>query len=706
MSPYRKAATRLWLGLLAAGAPLALNAAHAETPTTPTPPAPPAIVPSPTLVDGKVSYPPDFFAAFSPRTALDMVRRVPGFSIDGGDDRRGFSGTAGNVLIDGERPSAKSQDVGDILSRIPADQVARVELLRGAQSNEASGQTQVVNVVRRVSDSAQPGAGLYELDFEFALSGGRTTPRGSASYAGRVGEWDFNLGVSRYAQFRDLNGLRWIREADDALLATRSDITPRTFRDARITGALSGPLLGGKFNLNAEAGRENFRTVLDSAGFSPLGTPTDSFELALNYRTRNREIGLDFERAFGGVTAKIVGLDRRSWQADDDTTTAFTTTGGVEDITAQKVRNDARESIVRLTLSGAPLPGLTVETGAEVAYNALEAGLDLSVDVGAGPVPIPLPGANVLIEEDRAEAFVRGVWGIGDGWTLEGGLAFETSTISQSGDTDASRTLSYWKPSVQLTRAFGDKNQWRVRLFRDVGQLDFDDFATSADLNDDRVAAGNPGLKPNDEWRLEGALDMRWGEKGAFSITVYRLEVADVVDSAPLVTTAGVFDAPANIGDGWAQGVEITATLPLDGVLPGAVLEVATELARSEVTDPVTKRARSASGFSDVSFDVELRQDIPALKLSWGVEYEGEGEFERFRLGERETYVEGPFLSGFVETTALPVKVRLYAFNLTDTTFRRERRFFTPTRAGAPDDWELRKRHFGRFIGLEFSGKF
>jgi len=48
-------------------------------------------------------YAPSFFAQFRPNTALDMILRIPGFSFDGGAFARGFSGTAGNVLIDGER---------------------------------------------------------------------------------------------------------------------------------------------------------------------------------------------------------------------------------------------------------------------------------------------------------------------------------------------------------------------------------------------------------------------------------------------------------------------------------------------------------------------------------------------------------------------------------------------------------------------------
>ena len=77
-----------------------------------------------------------------------MVRQVPGFSLDGGEDRRGFSGAVGNLLIDGVRPSSKSQGVEGMLQRIPASQVVRLEVLRGAAvAGDASGQAILLNVV-------------------------------------------------------------------------------------------------------------------------------------------------------------------------------------------------------------------------------------------------------------------------------------------------------------------------------------------------------------------------------------------------------------------------------------------------------------------------------------------------------------------------------------------------------------------------------
>jgi hypothetical protein len=58
-------------------------------------------------------------------------------------------------------------------------------------------------------------------------------------------------------------------------------------------------------------------------------------------------------------------------------------------------------------------------------------------------------------------------------------------------------------------------------------------------------------------------------------------------------------------------------------------------------------------------------------------------------------------------TTALNgVKLRAFARNLLDAEFRRERRFFTPTRDGSVFLDEERERQFGQFVGVQVSGNF
>src|SRR5437660_426947 len=94
-----------------------------------------------------------FFAKYAPRTAYDIVQRIPGFTLDlgsnqNGNDVRGFAGTAGNVVTNGQRPSTKSEPLDAFLSRIPASRVKRVEVGPGdLYGADYSSKSQVANFI-------------------------------------------------------------------------------------------------------------------------------------------------------------------------------------------------------------------------------------------------------------------------------------------------------------------------------------------------------------------------------------------------------------------------------------------------------------------------------------------------------------------------------------------------------------------------------
>ena len=144
---------------------------------------------------GDVLFEPAYFAESSPITALDMVRRVPGFVLDSGDSVRGFAGAAGNVLIDGVRPSTKSRTIDDALKAIPASQVARIELIRTPRPGlDQQGAQLLVNVVR-VADSSRVEA--FTLS-NYAYPGRGLLPslRAETSRRGGTGGWEASLLLS------------------------------------------------------------------------------------------------------------------------------------------------------------------------------------------------------------------------------------------------------------------------------------------------------------------------------------------------------------------------------------------------------------------------------------------------------------------------------------------------------------------------------
>ena len=159
--------------------------AQDASPTGDTPPPAPAEVPA----GGGSSaarqvYAPADFARYAPTNANHMLNQVPGFSIRHNENLRGLRQASVNVLFNGERPSNKGDDMYTQLSRIPAGNVERIELVDGATLDIPGLSGQVANIIYR----ADSFSGQFSWKPEFRAH--YTDPlftRGDVSVRGRSG---------------------------------------------------------------------------------------------------------------------------------------------------------------------------------------------------------------------------------------------------------------------------------------------------------------------------------------------------------------------------------------------------------------------------------------------------------------------------------------------------------------------------------------
>jgi outer membrane receptor for ferrienterochelin and colicins len=72
-----------------------------------------------------------YFETYAPRTAADMIERLPGFQLTAGSDERGLGAGGANVLINGQLITGKGETPLEQLSRIPATNVVHIEIVEG-----------------------------------------------------------------------------------------------------------------------------------------------------------------------------------------------------------------------------------------------------------------------------------------------------------------------------------------------------------------------------------------------------------------------------------------------------------------------------------------------------------------------------------------------------------------------------------------------
>lgn len=617
-----------------------------------------------------VSYPPEFFAAARPNTAFDMIQRLPGFQFDGGGGVRGLAGGGGNVLIDGARPASKSDSLEAVLRRLPAAQVARIEVIRGGASGlDADGRSVVANVIRRAD------AGFRGV---VTVRGGRVLERGSPEARltiearhgnpSRVLEGSLDLGYAAGGEGRYSD--RVDRDAAGAVLAASRQRGGRSARDVTATSALETAGFGGGLRLNGRLRRSltsrSERELFAGTGAARLGGD----EVA----TDEAEAGLRWRRALvEGVALDIVLLPRWSRTRSDSLSEA----GGL----VSRFHSDSRllETIARSTVRAKVGPALSLEGGLEGVRNVLEGEAALLIN-GA---PSPIPGSDIRVEEQRGEAFVSGVWQARPSLVVEGGLRFEASRLEAD---DVRQDLAFAKPYVALAWSPTALRQIRLRAEHTVGQLDFYDFLARATLGTGVVTAGARRLTPTRTTGFEAVIEQRFWGQGALVAKLRHEELADVIDLAPIGKPPSVFDAPANIGDATRNSASLDLTVPLDRMaVPGGLLKLGLGMTRSRVRDPATGRDRRLSWETPVSWSVRFTQDLPARNLAWGLEAYGGAEAAAYRLDAVQRSAGGPYAIVYVEHRPRPdLTLRLQLNNAVARRNRNDRDVYPAGRAAGP----------------------
>ncbi|WP_295244268.1 TonB-dependent receptor [uncultured Brevundimonas sp.] len=598
--------------LFTAGASFAADASNADKPQVAEAPVPTGPTNQAPLADasqrGVLVFTPDFFAAQRPNTALDMVNRVPGFSIDNGSGARGFEGAVGNVLINNNRPASKNDSGSNVLGRTLANQVERIELIRGgAPGIDMQGYSVVVNVILKTTDSRQSILTWNAMLFE----GGHDIYGGSYQFTQNKGDRSWGVTLSDGMGSSDSNGVgRSIRRnaAGDVIRDERFE-NDGWGGGQSIRGNYTGPVFGGKLEGTARYGLNDYQN------WTELSSPTSLRRSDYAEDGDSGELGLTWTRTLNPRWTLETRLIHEFSSFDSVSGSNETLNGTAAPEQQFKSDGDSSESILRALVRHERSPALTIEAGAEIAYNMLDVNQAFTI----GGVGVPLPSASVKVEETRGEAFSKATWRINPKLTLEGGVRLEASTISQSGDADQEKSFFFAKPRLLATWTPMANNQLRFRFERELGQLDFGDFAASAELSDGTVFGGNVDLEPEQRWISELSYERRfWGE-GVVSIGYRHDRIIDVIDRLPL---PGGLSATGNIGDGTLDQLSLNVVVPLDKVgISGARFTFQNDWNKTSVTDPTTGEDRRISGVRPSQANVGFQQDITSWKTQWGINW-------------------------------------------------------------------------------------
>jgi hypothetical protein len=665
--------------------------------------------------DGKKIFTPDFFTTYAPITALDMVDRIPGFSLDLGNDRRGFGDNAGNVLIDGERPSTKSDSLSTILSRITASQVERIELTEQAgSSNDARGQAQIINVVRKAGNKV---SGTYELAIETNESGA-TSPYGSTAVTLKRGRTTYDLSAAYFSQANNDAGPEVFRNGTGLLRETRNQVNANRFNESGLSAAIKTNFGDVKLNFNAKLNFDWFRQrrLTDILGPTNLLLGTEELKIRdADLRTKG-EIGGDIEFPITTtLSTKIIYL--YSQTKTTGSSSNLVQRGPTQSLSSTASRGEPSELIFRNQTNWKVSPAHAVQFGVEVAVNKLTA--SFSSSSSSNGAITQFPASDVKVKELRFEPFISDVWSINPALNLEMGIVAEKSRLTVVGGSGDKRDFLFWKPRAVATWTYDKATTVEFKAERQVAQLDFNDFVSSFDLGSNQANAGNSQLVPEKTWTFGTVVRHKFWDRGSIQLSASYVFVNDTQDLIPVIerNAAGIitsqFDGPGNIGASKRWNLEAEITLPFDrftsGIgITGMELKWTGRYNGAEVTDPVTglKRVRSNNPVSNQTFN--FRHDISKVGISWGANVLLQSSNRQFFIDQINIFSSGAEVFAWVEYKKFSLgTLRFQVGNPTDVLLRRNRIFFQDTRASGivTDTFDRQRKRDMRFL-LSLNGKF
>lgn len=634
-----------------------------------------------------IIYEANFFDQYTPISANDMITRIPGVNLRNNSGGRGL-GSGGDLLINGKRIAGKDNSANDQLSRIAADQVDRIEIIRGSSSElDVRGASQVVNIVLKEAASRSSLSAEVNADYHHDDT---IDPGASIAYGGQTGNLSYLLGVKLDPRYNGFTRDEYNYNPDMTLTEVVKESNFRDQDAIETSVNLGYDFERDRIQLNAMYSDGSHPSEVDRNRY--LGTDTSSIfksELeATDNEQSNWEVGGNYEHSFANNN-RFQLLFISNEEVRNSTRERFTTTNNTRDKNQYLQSNRrTRERIAQASYSWNITDGHDMQLGLERAQTTLDTELYLGSSSlsGAGSpsygdLPPVLSSSNPgsTVEEMRYEGFAVHNWTLNDKMTLESTLLYEVSTIEQSGVAKRSRDFGFLRPKVDYRYDLNPSLQVRATVERAVSQLSFESFTATTNNSDTTkdTYAGNPDLVQEKEIRYELGLQYRLpNDGGVVNSRVFYRNIDDIIGKINVSNDiANPQSTTGNLGKGIRYGIFIDASTRLAFLgLPDALITSAVNLFDSSVYDPILGADRRFNRRGNI--EVGFSHDIPQYGLNYGFKYSQEisGGEKNVDVDTIEQYLPGANLQLFISKVAFEnVTFRLESMNTLHSEYCRDR---------------------------------
>jgi len=525
----------------------------------------------------------DEITRYGERSLLDVLKRLPGVTIDTSGGRGGTIQLRGlgaytQVLVNGERvPSGFSFD------SLSPDVIERIEVLRAASADlPTQGVAGTINIIlRRASGKAERQFKLGML--QSSLFRG---PSASFRVSDQAGALAYSLAadlqLERFSRVWD--GVEENTGLDGVLDRRRLTITPERGRMRRLNLTprvewTSGA--GDKLSLETLVNLNRFRNDAPSTVTTLVGAPppvpvvgnamrADAEDLAANLGwTRELASGASMEAKLGFKGENSDNLIRRRGL---DPLGQIATDGTVDTRTRERELNSTGKYLRKL------------EAGHVMAFG-WDGGSAWRDDARLEQDAVRVFPAGLALDEHfdgrvtRLALYAQDEWNITPAWSMYLGARWEGIRTRVSGSVlaDVDNRSSVWSPIMQtLYKIPGRKgDQLRLALTRTYKAPTVQDLIPRRNTWENNSATeadyqGNPDLQPELALGVDAGYEHYWAEGAMVSIGGSLRRLSNIISNQIYFDGYRWVFTPVNDGRAQSRSLELETKFPLKSLYAGA----------------------------------------------------------------------------------------------------------------------------------------
>ncbi|MDG1708507.1 MAG: TonB-dependent receptor, partial [Emcibacteraceae bacterium] len=370
------------------------------------------------------------------------------------------------------------------------------------------------------------------------------------------------------------------------------------------------------------------------------------------------EIGGDYSRSLGGL-GNLKTLFVVNSTKEDVLVNRFKGSGNDQfEYTRDITTTERNEKIFRASITKGIAERQSLELGGEAAINTFDKKFE-NFDRDDAVSELLIDNSdNVEIKENRYEIFANHSYNVSSNMVLQSSWTTEFSkivadNIFQGGDVDTRNTsFTYHKPRVNFRYDLSEQDQFRLLVEKKVSQLNFNNFVTRFDQQEQLFKYGNTNIRPEQTWDFAATFEHRFpNDSGSLEGEVFYRKYTDHISTVDFtnyvdfgfnsISSGAFFALPPTLalrdyvddtGDSYsaksgnipaakAYGAKLKGNLRLGFMgAPNATLSINYTYERKRATDQFTGLERNFDRHSDHRVDINFRHDVTEYQFTYGFE--------------------------------------------------------------------------------------